>query len=42
MKTFPMVLLVCLLGIDKDGQSVGFDNMQSQKLQGSSEWKNTP
>lgn len=28
-----------LVRIDKDGQSVGFDNMQSQKLQGSSEWK---
>jgi C-terminal processing protease CtpA/Prc len=28
-----------LIRIDKDGQSVGFDNMQSQKLQGTSEWK---
>lgn len=28
-----------LVRIDKDGQSVGFDNMQSQKLQGTSEWK---
>jgi hypothetical protein len=28
-----------LIRIDKDGQSVGFDNMQSQKLQGASEWK---
>ena len=28
-----------LVRIDKDGQSVGFDNMQNQKLQGTSEWK---
>ena len=28
-----------LIRMDKDGQSVGFDNMQSQKLQGTSEWK---
>lgn len=28
-----------LIRIDKDEQSVGFDNMQSQKLQGTSEWK---
>lgn len=28
-----------LIRIDKDGQSVGFDNMQNQKLQGTSEWK---
>lgn len=28
-----------LIRIDQDGQSVGFDNMQSQKLQGTSEWK---
>ncbi|RBA29045.1 S41 family peptidase [Flavobacterium tibetense] len=28
-----------LIRMDKDGQSVGFDNMQNQKLQGTSEWK---
>lgn len=28
-----------LIRIDKDEQSVGFDNMQNQKLQGTSEWK---
>ena len=28
-----------LIRMDKDGQSVGFDNMESQKLQGTSEWK---
>ena len=28
-----------LIRIDQDGQSVGFDNMQNQKLQGNSEWK---
>ncbi len=28
-----------LIRIDQDGQSVEFDNMQSQKLQGTSEWK---
>jgi len=28
-----------LIRMDKDGQSVGFDNMQSQKLQGTSEWE---
>ena len=28
-----------LIRIDKDGQSIGFDNMQNQKLQGTSEWK---
>ena len=28
-----------LMRIDKDGQSVAFDNMQNKKLQGTSDWK---